>query len=94
MTLFDNSESSVPAGTARSFERIADAADAVGVAHRRRDIDELLVAHDELCAAVQAAVYGLGVSWQSIGDVLGIRRGSAYQQFRRRPGFEPGAMSS
>jgi hypothetical protein len=27
---------------------------------------------------------GLGVSWQAIGDALGIRRESAYQRFHRR----------
>ena len=26
-----------------------------------------------------------GVSWQAIGDALGIARGNAYQRYRRRP---------
>jgi hypothetical protein len=26
-----------------------------------------------------------GVSWQTIGDALGMRRGAAYQKYRRRP---------
>jgi len=27
-----------------------------------------------------------GASWQEIGDALGMRRGNAYQRFRRHPG--------
>ena len=29
--------------------------------------------------------YEAGVSWRSVGDALGIRRGAVYQWFRRKP---------
>jgi transcriptional/translational regulatory protein YebC/TACO1 len=43
-------------------------------------------------AALQAAVddaRDAGVSWQVIGDVLGIARGNAYRRHRRRPHPSP-----
>lgn len=45
---------------------------------------EVLAAKEQLARAVEAA-RGLGMSWQTIGDALGMRRGAAYQRFRRPP---------
>jgi len=66
-----------------AIRRIVDAADAVASAKRSRMADEVASAQTELRAATLAA-NDRGVSWQSIGDALGIRRGAAYQRFRRR----------
>jgi hypothetical protein len=67
-----------------AIDRITDAADAVPLARRRNHL-ALAAAQDVLIAAVRTAVYEAGVSWQSVGDALGIRRGAAYQRFRRKP---------
>jgi hypothetical protein len=45
--------------------------------------DDVASAQKDLQAAALAA-NDRGISWQSIGDALGIRRGAAYQRFRRR----------
>ena len=49
--------------------------------HRR---DAVRAAQHQLRAAV-AAASDAGVTWMQIGDVLGMARGNAYQQYRRRP---------
>jgi hypothetical protein len=75
---------------ARAIERIKDADRAVRLAKEQLSITAFAVAKDELRSAVLAA-HDLGVSWQSIGDGLGIRRGAAYQRFRRRPDERSGS---
>jgi hypothetical protein len=67
-----------------AIDRITDAAGAVLLA-RRHGHRAAEAAQDDLVAAVRTAVYDVGVSWQSVGEALGIRRGAAYQRFRRRP---------
>ncbi len=44
----------------------------------------MLAAKHELAHAVGGAARDLEVSWQTIGDALGMRRGAAYQRFRHR----------
>jgi hypothetical protein len=66
-----------------AIRRIRDAGDAVYSAKQGRMTDALAAANEDLRATVQAAS-DVGVSWQTIGDVLGLRRGAAYQRFRRR----------
>jgi anti-sigma B factor antagonist len=78
-------DSSLPE-TARAvaIRRITDASElmtALGKARSGTDID---AARNELALAVGAA-RDLDVSWQTIGDALGMRRGAAYQRFRQRP---------
>jgi hypothetical protein len=55
------------------------------VTSAKRDQAEyaIVTARRELREVVQAA-NDSGVSWQSIGEILGLRRGAAYQRFRRR----------
>jgi hypothetical protein len=65
-------------------QRISDAAHAVDSAKRTCSADRIVDAQANLRAVVQAANDD-GMSWQSIGDTLGMRRGAAYQRFRRRP---------
>jgi hypothetical protein len=50
----------------------------------RGGTDGVWAAERTLAAAVLAAS-DHGLSWQTIGDALGMRRGAAYQRFRRRP---------
>jgi hypothetical protein len=73
---------------AHAVQRITDAAVAIGLTKHHPDGDSRTIAvlEGELRAAVQEATYDLGISWQEVGDVLGIRRGNAYQKFRRKPG--------
>jgi hypothetical protein len=67
----------------RLAQRITDAADAVDSAKRTCRADRIVEAQATLRAVVQAANDD-GLSWQSIGDMLDMRRGAAYQRFRRR----------
>lgn len=64
-------------------QRIIAAADAVNSAKRTRCADRIWDAEAALRAVVQAA-NDAGMSWQTIGDMLDMRRGAAYQRFRRR----------
>lgn len=64
-----------------------DSGSAALVALRR--IVALCGTSDEVQMAVDVA-RDLDVSWQSIGDALGMRRGAAYQRFRNRPNGLPG----
>ena len=66
---------------------------AVDALRRLRELTAVPVAADGAAAArqtnpdLQDAVniaLNAGASWQNIGDALGIRRGSAYQRYRRR----------
>ena len=66
-----------------AIREIADAATAVDSAKRSLDGDAVARAKEDLRATVVSA-NDYGMSWQTIGDALGIRRGSAYQRFRRR----------
>jgi hypothetical protein len=67
-----------------SAQRIVEAAEALDSARQTCSADHIVDARAVLRAVVQAANDD-GLSWQSIGDLLGIRRGAAYQRFRRRP---------
>jgi hypothetical protein len=69
---------------APDVERVMHAAAAVRLAKASRDAEAVAAAERELRVVVQTAC-DFGVSWQTIGDVLGMRRGNAYQRFRRRP---------
>lgn len=62
---------------------IAETADAIAAAKRRKAAADPAT-KDALQAAVDTA-RDLGVSWQSIGNAVGMRRGNAYQRFRPRP---------
>jgi hypothetical protein len=68
---------------AAAIRRIRDAADAVYSAKQGPMTGALAVANEDLRATVQAA-RDVGVSWQTIGNALGLRRGAAYQRFRHR----------
>lgn len=69
-------------GDAVEIQRIIAAADAVISAKQCRTLDALAVAQTELRLVVQAA-NDQGVSWQTIGDALGLRRGAAYKRYHR-----------
>lgn len=70
---------------AAAIARIKYADNAIHTARANFDSDAALsAAHDELSRAALAA-HDLGVSWQTIGEALGIARGTAYKRFRRRP---------
>ena len=66
-----------------AIREITDAATAVDSAKRSMDGNAVALAKEDLRATVVLA-NDYGTSWQTIGDALGIRRGSAYQRFRRR----------
>lgn len=66
-----------------TIECIKVAADAVASAKQDRRADAIARAEHDLRTVVQAANAG-GASWQSIGEVLGMRREAAYQRFRHR----------
>ena len=53
-------------------------------ARRQRRRDAVRAAQRQLRAAV-AAASDAGVTWMQIGEALGMARGNAYQQYRRRP---------
>ena len=63
---------------------VRQVADAHQSALLRRRLDTATAAEGGLREAIHAAVYDQDVSWQSIGDALGLARGNAYQRFRRR----------
>jgi hypothetical protein len=65
-----------------AIQRIIDAAGAVDSARHSATTQTVADTERELREVVQAA--DRGVSWQSIGDALGIRRGAAYKRFHRR----------
>lgn len=68
-------------GNAALLADIVDAAGVVARAKARRDGEALAAEQRDLHALVRAA-RDRGVSWQTIGDALGLRRGAAYQRFR------------
>jgi DNA-directed RNA polymerase specialized sigma24 family protein len=68
---------------ASAVRRIVEAAEAVASAKRGQAEHAIVKAQRDLREVVQAA-NDSGVSWQSIGEILGIRRGAAYQRFRRQ----------
>lgn len=70
---------------ATGIREIVDAAAAVDAAKRSPGRDALVAAKDDLRAAILSG-RDQGLSWQAIGDALGVRRGCAYQRFRRRSG--------
>jgi hypothetical protein len=83
MTIVSGSKSNE--GTdACALERITDSATVLRLAKERRSFAAVSAAQDDLSRVVLVAI-DLGVSWQSIGEVLGVNRGAAYQRFRRRP---------
>lgn len=71
-----------------SRQRLADLAAAlarVQDAKARKDGSEIEAAQQDLQSTVDAA-RDADVAWSAIGDVLGLNRGNAYQQFRHRAG--------
>jgi hypothetical protein len=62
---------------------IKDAASEVETARRQSDAEVLETAQKNLREEIRAAV-DAGTSWQSVGEALGLRRGAAYQRYRRR----------
>lgn len=71
-----NEESGIP--------EIIRARTALERARRQQRRDAVTAAQHQLRAAVEAAS-DAGVTWMQIGDILGMARGNAYQQYRRRP---------
>ena len=65
-----------------SLRQVVEAAEAVDSAKRCHDAPGLAGAKADLLDAARSA-YDNGASWQTIADALGIRRGNAYQRFRR-----------
>jgi hypothetical protein len=49
-----------------------------------REVREFGADEQRVRAAVEAA-RDAGVAWGRIADALGVRRGNAYQRYRRRP---------
>lgn len=68
---------------AAAVQRIVEAAEAVTSAKLGQAEHAIVEAERDLREAVQVA-NDSGVSWQSIGEIMGIRRGAAYQRFRRQ----------
>lgn len=64
--------------------RIRDAADELRAAKKAREPGGVAAAKERLHAVVGAA-RDAGADWTQIGNVLGLRRGNAYQQFRKGP---------
>lgn len=73
-----------------ALRAIAEAAAEVDSARRSPSQSTVSLAEGNLRVIVQSA-NDQGLSWQSIGDTLGIRRGSAYQRYRRRSSKTPDA---
>jgi hypothetical protein len=66
-----------------AIQRIIEADAVCHQAKADRTSKHIAAAECALQAAIDAATDD-GVTWQTIGDALGIRRGNAYQRFRRR----------
>ena len=64
--------------------RITNASEVLTALGKDRSEGDIAAAKTELALAVGAA-RDLDISWQTIGDALGMRRGAAYQRFRQRP---------
>jgi len=71
------------ADDAEAMARIRRAASMIETAHT--DPEAISAGKVELSRAVLAA-HDLGIGWQTIGEALGVARGTAYQRYRRRPG--------
>jgi hypothetical protein len=69
---------------AKAVRDIIEAASAVDLARQGPSHELFKQAQSHLRLVVQRANHQ-GLSWQSIGDALGIARGNAYQRYRRRP---------
>ncbi|WP_173008489.1 STAS domain-containing protein [Mycolicibacterium sp. P1-18] len=69
---------------ADAIRRIAAASEVIASVTTTWPVDEIVAAKADLALAVGAA-RDLAVSWQAVGDALGMRRGNAYQRFRQRP---------
>ena len=69
---------------ADAIQRIAVASEVMASITTTWPVDEIVAAKADLACAVGTA-RELDVSWQAIGDALGMRRGNAYQRFRQRP---------
>lgn len=77
----DQTSESEQVSSATLLADIVNAAGTVAEAKARRDGDGLAAGKCKLYALVRAA-RDRSVSWQTIGDALGVRRGAAYQRFR------------
>lgn len=73
-----------PDSPAAALQSIADAAAAAEIAKRTATASEYEAARCALQSAVDAARL-IGIGWTKIGETLGIRRGNAYQRYRRPP---------
>ena len=93
MTAMKVVASRIPQNDAAEIQRIIAAADAANSAKQCRTVDRLSVAEQELRCVVQAA-HDRGISWQTIGDALGLRRGAAYERYRRRSDRMPSTGST
>jgi len=67
-------------------KRITAALGALAAAERQ--FSERIAVTQEARAELQEAINAarhVGLSWQTIGDALDLRRGAAYQRYRHRP---------
>ena len=67
------------------LRRLAEANDAVTAAKQRHATAAEIEAAKSALHAAAVAARDAGVGWGRIGDTLGIRRGNAYQRYRKRP---------
>ena len=67
-----------------AMHEVGLASDGLVAARRTRSGALIAYAKSELQTAVDAA-RDLDVEWGQIGSALGIARGNAYQQYRRKP---------
>ena len=69
---------------APELRRLAEANDAVTAAKQRRAAAEEIAATKSALHAAAVAARDAGIGWTRIGETLGIRRGNAYQRYRKR----------
>jgi hypothetical protein len=67
-----------------AIQEILAAVAMVATAELLPDGDQLVEANTYLRETIRSGNDN-GLSWQTIGDTLGIRRGNAYQRYRRKP---------
>ncbi|MCW2515441.1 MAG: hypothetical protein JWR11_4483 [Mycobacterium sp.] len=72
-----------PQAEVRAIQRIIQANEERRRAKTEGGAADIATAEHHLQSAIDVASDS-GVSWQTIGDALGLRRGNAYQRFRRR----------
>ncbi len=78
----DPADQTAPARRAKELAaRLADPLDAEGVVAALRQAEELKHLADDLLVATAVRAHDAGLSWQDIGNQLGISRQAAYQRF-------------